>query len=177
MVSRHRAGGFVLILVSGLAASPAFAGVADCKKIQAPLDLLAFYDRLTNAQPASRPGKPLRPELVGLAQAPGGMPAYVGVLPPVDSPGKQWWIEAEQAFYSLSKGHSSPLIVTGDPTVSGPVTTSAKIPTSPGFIGLVTTQKFTRQRLGEQRHSVWWRRPQYRHSQRRSAAFRPLARC
>jgi hypothetical protein len=140
MVSRHRAGGFVLILVSGLAASPAFAGVADCKKIQAPLDRLACYDRLTNAQPASRPGKPLRPELVGLAQAPGGMPAYVGVLPPVDSPGKQWWIEAEQAFYSLSKGHSSPLIVTGDPTVSGPVTTSAKIPTSPGFIGLVTTQ-------------------------------------
>ena len=68
------------------------------------------------------------------------MPAYVGVLPPVDSPGKQWWIEAEQAFYSLSKGHSSPLIVTGDPTVSGPVTTLAKIPTSPGFIGLVTTQ-------------------------------------
>ena len=77
---------------------------------------------------------------MGLAQAPGVMPAYAGVLPPVDSPGKQWWIEAEQAFYSLSKGHSSPLIVTGDPTVSGPVTTSVKIPTSPGFIGLVTTQ-------------------------------------
>jgi Putative beta barrel porin-7 (BBP7) len=136
MVSRRRAGAFVLFSVGGLAASPAFAGVADCKKIQAPLDRLACYDRLTNAQPASRTAKPLKPELVG----PGVMPAYVGVLPPVDSPGKQWWIEAEQSFYSLSKGHSSPLIVTGDPTVSGPVTTSVKIPTSPGFIGLVTTQ-------------------------------------
>jgi Putative beta barrel porin-7 (BBP7) len=140
MVSRHRAGALVLFSVGGLAASPAFAGVADCKRIQAPLDRLACYDRLTNAQPASRTAKPLKPELAGLAQAPGVMPAYVGVLPLVDSPGRQWWIEAEQAFYSLSKGHSSPLIVTGDPTVSGPITNTVKIPTSPAFIGLQTTQ-------------------------------------
>jgi hypothetical protein len=140
MLSPHRAGVLVLFSVGGLAASPAFAGVADCKKIQAPLDRLACYDRLTNAQPASRTAKPLKPELAGLAQAPGVMPAYVGVLPQVDSPGRQWWIEAEQAFYSLSKGHSSPLIVTGDPTVSGPITNTVKIPTSPGFIGLQTTQ-------------------------------------
>jgi hypothetical protein len=139
MLSRHRAGAFVL-LVSGLAASDAFAGVANCKKIQAPLDRLACYDELTNAEPASRSAKPLKPEFARQAQTPGLMPAYVGALPPVDSPGKQWWIEAEQAFYSLSKGHASTVIVGGDPVVTGPVVTQVKIPTSPGFIGLRTEQ-------------------------------------
>ncbi len=40
MASRHCVATVILILVSGLAASDAFAGVADCKKIQAPLDRL-----------------------------------------------------------------------------------------------------------------------------------------
>jgi hypothetical protein len=140
MVSPLRAGVLVLFSVGGLAASPAFAGVADCKKIEAPLDRLACYDRLTNAQPASHPAKPFKPGLVGPAPATGVVPAYAAALPPVDAPGRQWWIEAEQAFYSLSKGHSSPLIVSGDPTVTGPVVTLAHIPTSPGFVGLQTTQ-------------------------------------
>ena len=140
MASRHCVATVILILVSGLAASDAFAGVADCKKIQAPLDRLACYDRLANAGAASHPTKPLKPELGRPAQVPSVMPAYAGAFPPVDSPGKQWWIEAEQAFYSLSKGHSSPLIVSGDPTVTGPVTTLVHIPTSPGFIGLQTVQ-------------------------------------
>jgi Putative beta barrel porin-7 (BBP7) len=135
MVSR-RAGAVVLFFAGGLTASPAVAGVADCKKIQAPLDRLACYDRLTNAHPV----KPTRPELVRPALATAVVPAYVATLPPVDSPGKQWWIEAGQSFYSLSKGHSSPLIVSGDPTVSGSVVTLAHIPSSPGFIGLQTTQ-------------------------------------
>jgi hypothetical protein len=139
MVSR-RTGAVVLFFAGGLTASPAFAGVADCKKIQAPLDRLACYDRLTNAQPTSHPAKPLNPALVRPVQVASVMPAYAAGLPPIDSPGKQWWIEVEQAFYGLSKGHSSPLIVTGDPVVTGTGITLAKIPTAPGFIGLQTTQ-------------------------------------
>jgi hypothetical protein len=68
------------------------------------------------------------------------MAAYIKAPPVAEPPGNRWWVEVEQAFYGLSGGHSAPLIVTGNPTVTGPIVTQAPIPTSPGFIGLRTEQ-------------------------------------
>ena len=51
----------ITLVLSSLAicglGSTAFAGVADCKKIEAPLDRLACYDKLTSSKPSVQPGR------------------------------------------------------------------------------------------------------------------------
>jgi len=122
-----------------LTASAAFAGVADCKKIDVPLERLACYDNLAAAKPAATAAKRVKPELVLSTQPQRAQAAQIAAFPPVDPPGKLWWFEAEQSFYGLSKGRSSPLIISGDSTITAS-NTFAPIPTAPGFIGLSTQQ-------------------------------------
>jgi Putative beta barrel porin-7 (BBP7) len=138
---RLRAVFYLSFAVAAGYASGASAGMAECKKIEVPLDRLACFDRLTNKSAAAQPAKPskldLRPAEPRQISA-----AYTKVPPLIEPPGKRWWVEAEQGFYGLSRGHAPALIVTGNPTVIGPVVTTAPIPTAPGFIGLRTEQNF-----------------------------------
>jgi hypothetical protein len=137
---RSRALFSITLVAAAGYASAASAGLAECKKIEAPADRLACFDRLTS-RAAAGPVQPVQqPDLARATVPSQAMAAYTKAKP--YEPASRWWVEAEQGFYGLSRGHAPALVVAGNPPVTGPVVTFAPIPTAPGFIGLRTEQNF-----------------------------------
>ena len=142
MSQKHRAAIFLSVAcTSVLASTAASASIADCKKIEAPLDRLACYDKLTRSKAGAPAAPAAKVEFARAAQPAKTLPAYKAPVL-VEPPGNRWWVEAEQSVYGFSRGHAPALVATGTPTVTGPVVTTGPIPTSPGFIGLRTEQSF-----------------------------------
>jgi hypothetical protein len=125
------------IILAGLAGVVAFASSANaasfsaCQSITDPTQRLACYDQAAKAPAAS--GKTTvasRAPSAAFNAAPATLP--VKAVAPVVS-GPRYWVEAEGGIYGFSKNLTTIASIT-PPVSTGPTF----VPTSPGFIGLMS---------------------------------------
>ena len=124
------------VVLLGLGAVSAFAQT-DCRSITDPTQRLACYDKQYGAPPATSTTTPQTPTP---PQQPAPQP------PPTD---RRFWVSFEAGVGSTSNGHDNLGIFSGAPVFQFS-TGRAKIPTSPGFIGLYTVQNIATGINGEQ---------------------------
>ena len=125
------------ILVAVLASAVTFTSSANasflaCQSIAEPMKRLACYDKASNATAPRQKAAVLRP-IDGTV--PNTIPAQPIVKAPGPAPsGPRYWVEVEGGPYGFSKNLPI-LTASAGPAPTGPTF----VPTSPGFIGLVTT--------------------------------------
>jgi hypothetical protein len=125
--------GIFLAVLAGVVAftSSANASFSACQSIADPIKRLACYDKAANATAPS--GKTAAVNSVeGAASNAIPVKTPAKALSPVNS-APRYWIEAEGGIYGFSK-NLPVLAATAPPGSTGPTL----VPTSPGFIGLVT---------------------------------------
>jgi hypothetical protein len=127
------------IVLAGLAGVAVFTSSADasssaCRSISDPMKRLACYD---NAASVTVPSGKTAAVVPVTPAASAALPVKAKVLSPVNS-GPRFWVEAEGGIYGFSK--NLPVIAaTAPPATTGPTF----VPTSPGFIGLVSMSTVT----------------------------------
>ena len=126
----------VALAIVAVFASSADASSLACKSIDDPMQRLACYDKAAGATTAMR--KPAAANVAtGAAFTPAPAQIPVKALVPIVS-GPRYWAEVEGGIYGFSR--NQPIIASTAPSAS---TGPTRIPTSPGFIGLVTTSTVT----------------------------------
>jgi hypothetical protein len=134
----RKVGVFLAVLAGVVAlASSANASSFECQSITDPMKRLACYDKAAHATaPASKSAAVTPVEGAAASNAMAAKPV-VKALGPVNS-GPRFWIEAEGGIYGFSKNLPT-LAATAPPATTGPTF----VPTSPGFIGLVSISSVT----------------------------------
>ncbi len=111
--------------------SPANASFAACQSIADPMKRLACYDKAANAAAPSAKTAAVNPIENAASDATPAKPV-VKALGPAKS-GPRYWVEVEGGPYGFSR-NLPVLAATAPPASTGPTF----VPTSPGFIGLVS---------------------------------------
>ena len=127
----------VLASVVGCSSTANAASFSACQSITDPMQRLACYDRVAKAPAASGRTATAPPTQGPVFNATPAPTLPVKALVPVVS-GPRYWVEAEGGIYGFGK--NLPIVAaTTPPASTGPTF----VPTSPGFIGLVSISTVT----------------------------------